>query len=69
MNFRPPDRHQQALAILAIATAVIGVGLFAGALSLRLPLELSSDDYLLLSIVKSFAVLAAVGAYFWCLRQ
>ena len=30
MNSKPPDRHQLAVAILAIATAAIGFGLFGG---------------------------------------
>ena len=59
-----PDRQQQVLAILAIATASIGVALFGGGLNL-ISLEGELTGLLLfLTIAKSFAVLAAVFLYF-----
>ena len=39
MSSEGPDRHQHVLAILAIATAAIGVGLFGGGLKLTGPVE------------------------------
>lgn len=64
MNFKRPDRHQQALAILAIATAAIGVSLFGGGLNLDRPSDGSTGPFLWLTIGKSFAILFAVAAYF-----
>lgn len=64
MSSEGPDRHQHVLAILAIATAAIGVGLFGGGLKLTGPVEGFSGFLLFLTISKSFAVLAAVGFYF-----
>ena len=59
-----PDRQQHVLAILAIATASIGVALFGGGLNL-ISLEGELTGLLLfLTIAKSFAVLAAVFLYF-----
>ena len=63
-DFKRPDRHQQALAILAIATAAIGVGLFGGGLKLAGPSEELSGVVLALSIARSFALLAAIGTNF-----
>ena len=64
MSSKRPDRHQQALAILAIATAAVGVGFFGGGLDLHRPSDELKGIVLLLTIAISFAVLFAVGAYF-----
>ena len=64
VNFQPPDRHQQALAILAIATAAIGVGLFGGGLKINGAGEQLDWPSLMLTIAKSFAILVTVGTYF-----
>ena len=64
MNSHTPDRQQHVLAILAVATAAIGVGLFGGGLKLIVTEKDLSGLLLFLTIAKSFAVLAAVGFYF-----
>ena len=57
MKQRLPDYHQLAVAILAIATAAIGFGLFGGGLSVG---ELTSTTGF--NLVRSFQVTKLAGA-------
>ena len=57
MRQRLPDYHQLAVAILAIATAAIGFGLFGGALSVGE--FISANGF---NLVRSFQVAKLVGA-------
>ena len=57
MKQRLPDYHQLAVAILAIATAAIGFGLFGGGLSIG---ELTFTSGF--NLVRSFQVAKLVGA-------
>ena len=64
MNPHAPDRQQHVLAILAIATAAIGIALFGGGLKLTVLGQELSGLFLWLTVAKSFAILAAVYFYF-----
>ena len=64
MGARLPDRQNQALAVLAIATAAIGFGLFGADWELQFTGELNTEIGAIYYGMQLAAILGSIGYYF-----